>query len=600
MAKYEYSKYKIIIDPESKKVQGLRVGDVVRRQYFDNPNLIYSLMVVLEVGTDSINGKDSHYFIGALLEGDEPKTGELLDFVRVTSLTDKARGGALYMTASDSDSPYMDVIDGLGFENSLLHISEPQCTTNNFTFPISGAVSNPEMLIVAFRVRASANTTATLSIGYSDEIDGEDELQVTTEWQYKLSTITIDYPEQYQRELTITTDAEWCEIEQLNIVRLSDIATFSKASKARIGKITGIVDPIFGKLEGYGAYFQNLYATRNVNIAGTLTAGDENGFASTFYVGKIHKNTIINSLACNFSNSAVVASPTPVGIGRVRQIPNDTSLIVQTSAWREKRVGKLYTFSIWIKSEQNSIIIYQDDNNIGAITTTNSEWNRYRITFKIKSSNAPQMAIRLQGATEGTLVTAPQLEAGENVSQYQPTDSTLTETEDYGAWFTKGGIGGTIQNPLLRLNEDGSISSIDGSFVINRDGTGHFSDGRFKWSKDSIELKDVTLKWVDFDDESKENIVDAAATTTVQLFSSQGNTFTNGIIETTLTARVYKADKDITDTIADGHFVWRRISTDSSGDAIWNELHEGVGPVISITDEDVFRKALFECIVNNN
>ena len=58
MAKYEYSKYKIIIDPESKKVQGLRVGDVVRRQYFDKPNLIYSLMLVLEVGTYNINGKD--------------------------------------------------------------------------------------------------------------------------------------------------------------------------------------------------------------------------------------------------------------------------------------------------------------------------------------------------------------------------------------------------------------------------------------------------------------------------------------------------------------------------------------------------------------
>ena len=210
------------------------------------------------------------------------------------------------------------------------------------------------------------------------------------------------------------------------------------------------------------------------------------------------------------------------------------------------------------------------------------------------------MSLRFVTIQEKLYVTAPQLEAGENVSQYQPTDSTLTETEDYGAWFSKGGIGGTIQNPLLKLNEDGSISSIDDSFVINRDGTGHFSDGRFTWSKDSIELKDVILKWVDFDDESKENITDAAATTTVQLFSSQGNTFTNGIIETTLTARVYKADKDITDTIADGHFVWRRISPDSSGDTIGNELHVGVGPVISITAEDVFRKALFECIVNNN
>jgi hypothetical protein len=57
------------------------------------------------------------------------------------------------------------------------------------------------------------------------------------------------------------------------------------------------------------------------------------------------------------------------------------------------------------------------------------------------------------------------------VTPYQATDEALSYTDDYGAWFNKGGIGGTIQNPLLRLNEDGSIVSRDGSFVIHPDGT---------------------------------------------------------------------------------------------------------------------------------
>ena len=67
-------------------------------------------------------------------------------------------------------------------------------------------------------------------------------------------------------------------------------------------------------------------------------------------------------------------------------------------------------------------------------------------------------------------LSAPQLEAGRNVTPYQATDEALSYTDDYGAWFNKGGIGGTIQNPLLRLNEDGSIVSRDGSFVIIRTG----------------------------------------------------------------------------------------------------------------------------------
>ncbi len=94
MAVYNYSKYKIRIDPESKKIQGLRVGDIVRRQYFDYPNLIYSLMVVIETGVDIIGEKESSYFIGGLIEGDGPKSGELLDFVRVTNLFDPDRSGA--------------------------------------------------------------------------------------------------------------------------------------------------------------------------------------------------------------------------------------------------------------------------------------------------------------------------------------------------------------------------------------------------------------------------------------------------------------------------------------------------------------------------
>ena len=124
MALYEYSRFKIRIDPGSKKRQGLHAGDVVRRQYADGAQTFYSLMVVLATGEDSVLLSDgihasSPFFIGALIEGDEPRDGELLDFVRLTSLTDERRSGAMYLTASDEEAPYMDVIDGMGTERSL-------------------------------------------------------------------------------------------------------------------------------------------------------------------------------------------------------------------------------------------------------------------------------------------------------------------------------------------------------------------------------------------------------------------------------------------------------------------------------------------------
>ena len=75
-------------------------------------------MCVLETGQDTVtvieNGatkqKTRDWFIGALLEGDVPSTNEILDLVRVTNLWDANRLGAIYMTSSDEQSPYIDVI----------------------------------------------------------------------------------------------------------------------------------------------------------------------------------------------------------------------------------------------------------------------------------------------------------------------------------------------------------------------------------------------------------------------------------------------------------------------------------------------------------
>lgn len=93
MSVFRYSTYKIRIDPDSNKTQGLQTGDIVRRQYTGRDRAVYSLMVVLEAGVETVGDKEAPYFIGALLDGDEPQNGELLDFVRVTSLFDSSATG---------------------------------------------------------------------------------------------------------------------------------------------------------------------------------------------------------------------------------------------------------------------------------------------------------------------------------------------------------------------------------------------------------------------------------------------------------------------------------------------------------------------------
>lgn len=767
MSLYKCPKFKIRIDPDSKKTQGLQQGDIVRRQYFDYPNIVYSLMIVTETGTDIIAGKDkteqrSPYFIGMLVEGDEPKNGEILDFVRTTNLFNADRSGALYLTASDSESPFMDVIDGMATENSLCYpvtdggdgntpssykyaccgkgfvsqeytktkesdvhrvfritrngTANPSSETIGFKQTIEKQVKNPQCVVISYKIRASKNMDGVVtSFGYTDgtETDGTDTINITTSWQYKLSLIVVDYPSQYMRSFLIDltdhlSEGDWCEISDLNIVLLSDIANFSDGTKARIGKVTGIVDPVFGLLDGYGGYFQNFYATRNVNIAGTLTAGDEKGFASTFYVGKIHKNCLINSLYGNFQTpvSSAASEVSPTGLGDVFVLNSEkTVLIAQTESWANEHKGEKLCFSCWLKCEEiGKVHVFQNSKPLYSIDIeTAGEWVRYSVPFVAFHKENEGFNIEFSSDIETIYLSSPQLEFGERATLYQATDEVLDDTDDYGAWFNRGGIGGTIQNPLLRLNDDGSISSNNNSFVINRDGTGHFAGGKFKWTEDTIELTGVTIKWGDMDEETQDNIVSKSVKITgedtfhypdrmeddcspdeIQLIadeynftskddehewsylsssgewirfpgvqkntitvkpdfegwegrdtltvmysaiyneteyrdsftitkrydgvtgedayalhitSSNGQIFKNGVVHSTLTAHVYRGGMDITGEIPPDWFDWKRSSLNPKSDAQWNSVKR-TGSVLEITEKDVERKAVFDCVVH--
>ena len=558
MAKYEYTRFKIRIAPDSGKRQSLHIGDVVRRQYADGPRTFYSLMIVLATGEDFLqlpDGKEdsSPYFIGALIEGDEPRDGELLDFVRLTSLTDERRSGAMYLTASDEEAPYMDVIDGMGTERSLCRpaslaafgCSDDESWSYRYTpsdgladriiritrssgstgraggleIPFAPSVSHPQRLVISFRIRASKTLSAVpLRFGYADgtETDGQDTVDVTTEWQYRLSLITVDFPAEYARVLAFDLagylDAgDWCEIADLNVCLLEHLSSFAEAAKIRIGKITGIADPLFGTLQGYGAYFQRLYATNDVNVAGTLTAGDEAGFGSTFYVGRIHKNCILNSLNGNFTTTvARLSSSTPTGIGKNILLPvTGGTLLCQKEAWTKKHAGERYCLSFWCycPSKQGTAFDILYRGKVLASLIMPQTWQRVHIAFEIE--HIPSEDLYIDFRTEIRTVwffCSPQLEKGCVPTLYQPTDDTLNETDEYGAWFCRGGVGGTIQHPLLRLEPDGSIRAGNDSFVINPDGSGYFSGGRFRWDKESIILQDVTIRWEDFDETMQEQM----------------------------------------------------------------------------------------------
>lgn len=608
-APIDLERYQILVAPDSKKTQGLRTGDIVRRQYRDDNNLIYSLMCVLSNGTvqrtateaafDSegnpiLDGdgnivtyqvnKDVPYFIGALLEGTAPQTKELLDFVRITNLFDTDRSGALYLTASDDQAPYMDIIDGIGRNKSLCwpenimseafedsksqyivrgdglaqeyipnegeHNRIVRLTRTSATNTFSGLsqdfyelVQAQKIVLVSYKAKANKQLTVNAEVAYATGglKDAEWTETLDTNWQYCFRAINVINSGRHIRSFHLDLKDlginDWVEIADFNIILLDSISNFGEATAMRLGKLDGVVDPVFGALSGYGAYIQKLYASQTAHISGTLTAGDENGFASTFYAGKIHRNCFVNSCTVTFQDGGEKDNTTlanPTGMGNVYKIRNSGSVTMQAQSrsWLNDHIGKRYCFSFWGYAKKPcQINIQQNGKSIKTIQITpdnTHEWCRLNGFFDIIEPedaeekllislvpsfyNSPYTSIAGSvDIDEPTLFfTAPQLESGEYCTQYQPTDDILDETEDYGAWFARGGIGGTIQNPLLRLNYDGTgaIDTRTNSFRLNQDGSGFLANENIKWNSSGHVTfgNDVTLNWDNFSDSAQDEM----------------------------------------------------------------------------------------------
>lgn len=84
----------------------------------------------------------------------------------------------------------------------------------------------------------------------------------------------------------------------------------------------------------------------------------------------------------------------------------------------------------------------------------------------------------------------------------------------------------------------------------------------------------------------------------IELDSSMGWVFRNGQINTTITAKVYRGMDDVTSTIPVTGFLWTKKDKDGNVDAIWNNAHKNVGNVITITKDDVDKKAVFKCDID--
>lgn len=78
---------------------------------------------------------------------------------------------------------------------------------------------------------------------------------------------------------------------------------------------------------------------------------------------------------------------------------------------------------------------------------------------------------------------------------------------------------------------------------------------------------------------------------------SDGPVMYNGQGEKTLTAIVMYHGEDITDTIPQARFSWKRECDGGDGDKFWNDRHKYTGNVITVTKDEIDGRARFFCEV---
>lgn len=238
---------------------------------------------------------------------------------------------------------------------------------------------------------------------------------------------------------------------------------YDEILKARFGNLSGMYVDAFGNLSGFGFAGENTYLYGNANIAGTIIAGDKDGFGNTFYVGKIGKNLVNQNSEeeWEWTDGVVIYDNTVLNpINKLGAIKHTTGQL-NLAYTKNLNVDETYTYSFWIKGDSEfSIDIYfkqtaspftlYGQKNINV--TTN--WQRVFITA-IVSIDLEPANVHIFTNSNVFYIWGQQAEEGEYATTYQKVDGNTSISEDYGMWAISGGFGGTIQNPIISLQNYG-------------------------------------------------------------------------------------------------------------------------------------------------
>ena len=148
-------------------------------------------------------------------------------------------------------------------------------------------------------------------------------------------------------------------------------------------------------------------------------------------------------------------------------------------------------------------------------------------------------------------------------------------------------------------------------------GTKEIVPDSYIWTKDNITLSvaesTLTVDASDIDEKSvvrwsavingvtvafdEVTLTNLAEPILMTIMTSNGNLFKNNLINTVLTATLWRGGKEIDTDGSQFSYIWTKTDADGVADTAWNQAHTYSSKSITITQQDIFRRAQFECAI---
>lgn len=296
-----------------------------------------------------------------------------------------------------------------------------------------------------------------------------------------------------------------------------------------------------------------------------------------------------------------------IGWAQIKDLTTDTAII------REGVGGKLYIDSLAV-TEANMVsltvgelVVKGDDGNFYAIIV-DEDGNVTTELKQVEGSNIANNTIEGGKLIENT-ITARELNVSKIFADEALIGAIKAANLDVSDLFANNAFIGQLETYIIKsptIGEEIDISK-NSSIALTNDRISLMVESDSNESE--LVLTDNMIQAIGDKFSIIANDIDLSANNSISLnventvkeqigyrleIVSTSDILSSAISQTTLSARVYQGKDDVTDNVSASMFRWKRISSDSTSDAVWNNAHIGMKS-ITITTLDVFYSATYQC-----